>query len=119
MFRGRVPACVTAIFTCAAVVLGNSDHSSAIAPVTKGAATLVPPNVCGLPFVPRLVMFSPGALSPRLPIELPRFDSLSGLPRRVARDHGNDPGMAGYCGAPTRWCGRRRTDFLPQLSAYF
>lgn len=25
-------------------------------------------------------MFSPGALNPRLPIELPRFDALSGLP---------------------------------------
>jgi len=29
----------------AAVACGNRDHISAIAPVTKGAATLVPPEV--------------------------------------------------------------------------
>jgi hypothetical protein len=28
---------------------GNSDHNSAIAPVTKGVATLVPSNVAGRP----------------------------------------------------------------------
>ena len=78
--RLGLPAPVTARLTWAAVAPGNSDQSSAIAPVTKGAAALVPPNGCGLPFVPRLVTFSPGALSPRLPIELPKFDSLSGLP---------------------------------------
>jgi len=77
VFRLRVPACVTASLIWAALAPGNSDQSSAITPVTKGAAALVPPNICGLPFVPRLVMFSPGALSPRLPIEPPRFDSLA------------------------------------------
>jgi hypothetical protein len=49
-------------------------------PVTKGAAALVPLKVRGLPLVPRLVMFCPGALSPRLPIESLKFDSLVGRP---------------------------------------
>src|SRR5262249_15429706 len=34
---------VTANLICAALALRNSDHSSAMAPVTKGAAALVPP----------------------------------------------------------------------------
>ena len=46
---------------CAAVAAGNSDHNSAIAPVTKGAATLVPPSVSGCPSALKLVMASPGA----------------------------------------------------------
>jgi hypothetical protein len=71
---------VTANFTSAALALLNSDQSSAMAPVTKGAAALVPPNERGLPSVPRLVISWPGALRPCLPTELPRFDSLSGLP---------------------------------------
>ena len=33
-----------ASFISAAEAFGNSDHSSAIAPVTKGAAALVPPE---------------------------------------------------------------------------
>jgi hypothetical protein len=65
---------VTANLTSAAVAVGNSDHNSAIAPVTNGVAALVPPKVSGLPSAPRLVMASPGALRPRLPIELPKFD---------------------------------------------
>ena len=80
MFGGGRPHRVMANFTSAAGAPGNSDQSSAIAPVTKGVATLVPPDVCGLPFVPRLVMFSPGALNPRLPMELPKFESAVGLP---------------------------------------
>ena len=78
--RDSRPACVMASLTCAAVALGNSDHNKAMAPVTKGAAALVPAKVPGLPSVPRLVMFSPGAASPRRPMELPRFDSAVGLP---------------------------------------
>ena len=66
----------------AALMEGNSDHKSAIAPVTNGTATLVPPSVRGSPLVPRLVMPAPGAKSPRLPIELLKFDSFSGLPWR-------------------------------------
>ena len=80
VLRLGVPACVTASLMLAALALGNWDHSSAIVPVTKGAAALVPPNFCTLPFGPRLVMFSPGALSPCIPIDRARFDSLSGLP---------------------------------------
>ena len=67
---------------CAAVAARNSDHNSAIAPVTKGTATLVPPSVSGCPSALKLVMALPGAVKPRLPIELPRFDSFIGLPRR-------------------------------------
>jgi hypothetical protein len=37
-----------------AVAEGNSDQRSAIAPVTKGAATLVPPEIDDFPPVPRL-----------------------------------------------------------------
>jgi hypothetical protein len=80
----RVPgAWVTASLICTAVAAGNSDHNSAIVPVTKGAATLVPPSVSGCPSALKLVTASPGAVKPRLPIELPRFDSFIGLPRRL------------------------------------
>ena len=47
--RGGLPAWVTASLIWAALALGNSDHSNAMAPVTKGAAALVPPEVCGFP----------------------------------------------------------------------
>ena len=70
---------VTADLIVAALAPGNSDQSSAMAPVTKGAAALVPPNVCGLRFAPRLVMSTPGAIRPRLPIEFPRLVWLRGL----------------------------------------
>jgi hypothetical protein len=42
--RCATEAWVTANFTSAEVALGNSDHSKAIAPVTKGVAALVPLN---------------------------------------------------------------------------
>jgi len=63
-----------------ALALGNSDHTKAIAPVTKGAATLVPAEGVALPSVPRLVILSPGALKPQRPMEFPKLDSLNGLP---------------------------------------
>lgn len=78
--RAGRPACVTANLIWAARASKNSDHSKAMAPVTKAAAALVPAVVYGLPSAPRLVMFSPGAASPHLPMELPRFDSGVGLP---------------------------------------
>ena len=75
----RAPcAFASASLISAAVALGNSDQRSAIAPVTKGVATLVPPNFRGFPSAPRLVIASPGAPTPRLPIELPRLESLVG-----------------------------------------
>ena len=80
--RLGVDGWVTASLMCAAVADGNADHSSAVAPVTNGTATLVPPSVSDCPSAPRLVTRSPGALRPRLPIELPRFESFIGLPRR-------------------------------------
>ena len=70
----RTGARATAIFSSAAVAFGNIDFSNAMAPVTNGAAALVPPNVGDLSLAPRLVMPSPGALSPRRPIEFPKFE---------------------------------------------
>src|SRR5439155_22150907 len=63
---------VTANFACAADAAGNAEYSSAIEPVTNGAAALVPPNVRGLPSARRLVIPSPGAIKPLRPIDLPR-----------------------------------------------
>ena len=44
---------------------GNSDHTSASAPVTNGVS-LVPPEIVAVPPVLRRVMESPGALRPPL-----------------------------------------------------
>src|SRR5207249_4982921 len=90
--RRGAGAWVTAYLTSAAVAAGHSDHNSAMVLVTKGVAALVPPNVSGEPFAPRLVMSSPGAINPRRPSELPRFDVRIGLPCRsqatTGRTHG-------------------------------
>ena len=67
-------AVVIALFTEAAVAFWKSDSNNAMAPVTNGAAALVPPNVGRLPLTLKLVIPCPGALSPRRPIELPRFE---------------------------------------------
>jgi hypothetical protein len=80
--RPRADVCEMASLICVAVAVRNSDHKRAIVPVTKGTATLVPPSVRGRPSALKLVMASPGAVNPRLPTDLPRFDSLIGLPRR-------------------------------------
>ena len=56
MVRRAVCAWVAANFISVAVAVGNSDHNNAIAPVTKGAAALVPPRVSGLPLAPMLVI---------------------------------------------------------------
>src|SRR6185312_15950123 len=74
------PAPAMAHLIIVAEANGNSDHSNAMAPVTKGAAALVPPKVSNAPWAPRLVMFSPGALNPCLPMELPRLDWATGRP---------------------------------------
>src|SRR5689334_15203079 len=78
----RLPAAdrVSADLTSAAVAVGKADHNSAAAPVTNGAAKLVPLSVSVLPPGPRLVMRSPGALSPRRPIEPARLDAPRGTP---------------------------------------
>ena len=44
-------------------------------PGHEGSAALVPPNDFGCPSVPRVGMFSAGALTPLRPVELPKFDS--------------------------------------------
>ena len=100
--RLGIPACVTASLICGRLAPGNSDQSRAIAPVTKGAAALVPPNVCGLPFVPEAGNVLPGALSPRLPIEFPRFDSPQRFALKIAGGHWNHPRMAGDGGTSHR-----------------
>jgi hypothetical protein len=75
-------ACVAADLMLAAVAAGNSDQISATEPVTKAVATLVPPIVSGSSVALRLVISSPGAPSPRLPIEAPRLDRPIGRPWR-------------------------------------
>ena len=80
LFLRRRPDCVTASLISEAPAFGNTDQSSAMAPVTKGAAALVPLKACSLPSALRLVMFTPGALRPCRPIDLPKFDPLIGLP---------------------------------------
>src|SRR3954454_10885832 len=71
---------VTADLTCAASAAGNADHNKAAVPVTSGVAALVPLEVTGWPSRPRLVMASPGAITPRWPIELLRLVVLIGRP---------------------------------------
>jgi hypothetical protein len=90
---------VIANFTPAAPAAGNSDQSNAVVPVTNGAAALVPLKVRGFPLVPRLVIFCPGALSPLLPIESPRFDSLAGRPL-TSRKKSLHPGQMPGAGDP-------------------
>lgn len=68
--------------TSAEVAPGNSDHNSATAPVTKGAAALVPPRHSGLPSTPRLTISTPGAQSPRIATDRPRFVLCIGDPWR-------------------------------------
>jgi hypothetical protein len=63
-----------AILRSDAVATENIDCNSAIVPVTNGAAALVPLKIGELPLAPRLVMPSPGAASPRRPIEFPKFE---------------------------------------------
>jgi hypothetical protein len=67
-------------FTGAALDAGKTDQRSATAPETNGAAALVPLSVCDWRSEPRLVILSPGALSPRLPMVLPGFVASIGRP---------------------------------------
>ena len=94
-------ACVAASLIAHAVAVGNSDHRRAIAPVTKGAAALVPLKVLGLPSDPRLVTPSPGALNPRRPIEPPKLDSLSVLPCELQAATGMTHGWRVIAELPT------------------
>lgn len=45
--RRPANACAMAAFTSATVAVGNSDQIRAMAPLTNGVATLVPPSVIG------------------------------------------------------------------------
>src|SRR5205085_957182 len=73
---------MSAYLTSAAATAGNSDHNNAMAPVTNAAAMLVPSEVIGPPAGARLVILTPGALNPRVPIAFPRFDAPTGRPWR-------------------------------------
>src|SRR5262249_35376519 len=55
----------------------------------------VPPSVSGRPSALKLVMASPGAVKPCLPIERPRFDSFIGRPRRSQATTGMTHGCRG------------------------
>ena len=90
---------VIASLTSAAVAAGDSDHNNPTAPVTKGAATLVPPSATGWPSEPRLMIPSPGARKPRLPIELPRFQLIHRSASEITRPDRDNPRVAGDGGA--------------------
>ena len=81
-FRGDVEW-ISAARTRLVLARGNAESSSAKLPVTKGVATLVPSDVAVPPSALRLVTRSPGAPSPRLPIEPPKFERLCGRPLRL------------------------------------
>src|SRR5215469_15145864 len=76
----RSPSRVTARNACGAGTRGNSEQSSAIVPVTNGAAALVPPKLRGLLSLPKAATSTPGARRPRLPIEAPRLEDSVGSP---------------------------------------
>src|SRR5258708_5576468 len=78
--RRGVDACKIASLISAALAWGNCDHSNAIAPVTNGAAALVPLAVNQPSGAAKLVILSPGARNPSLPIEAPKLDWLMGRP---------------------------------------
>ena len=71
---------VTAYIIAEGVAFGNIDQSSAIHPVTKGAAKLVPLITEYLPPGEVLVIFTPGAINPLFPIEEPKFELRSRVP---------------------------------------
>src|SRR5262249_1613719 len=83
MLRGADPRPrVSASLIAAALAFGNSDHRSAAAPVTNGAAMLVPDVETSAPSGSRQVTPSPGAERPQRPIEAPRLDIPSTRPPR-------------------------------------
>src|SRR5262245_34294742 len=102
--RRRASGRVTARRISAGLASGKADHNKAMVPVTKGVAALVPPNVSGVPLTPRLVISSPGALRPRLPIEALRFDWLIGFPRRSHATTGTTPGSRVMAELPSVAC---------------
>src|SRR4051812_19858756 len=81
--RRSVDACKIASLISAALARGNCDHSSAIAPVTSGAVALVPLAVNQPSGAAKLVILSPGARNPSLPIEAPKLDWPTGRPRSL------------------------------------
>jgi hypothetical protein len=97
----RIADLVTADFTSAVLASGNIDQSNAMTPVTNGAAALVPLEMIGCPLAPRLVMPSPGAMSPRRAIELPTFDAAIGRPLPSQATTGITPGWRVIAELPT------------------
>ncbi len=89
-----------------------------MAPVTNGAAKLVPPRLVAEPRAARLSIGSPGPPSPRLPMELLRFDSLSGRPRRSQATTGMTQGWRVIAELPTApWLPAAATTSAPRRAA--
>jgi hypothetical protein len=113
-------AAETASLISEAVAAENSDHNSAIAPVTKGAAMLVPRNVSGCRTALKLVTEAPVAHIPRLPIEPPRLDSSRGLPQRSQPTTGITPECRVMAVLPrVRWLPAAATTITSRLTALF
>src|SRR5262249_39052845 len=74
--------CRIACLIASAGAEGNSDHNSAMVPVTNGVATLVPSTNMACPCEPRLVIPTPGAARTRAPMDEPRFEDPHGRPSR-------------------------------------
>ncbi len=72
--------------------LGNFDHNKAAAPVTNGAAALVPLRATDWSWVLRLTIRSPGAANPLRPIARPRLLSRIGIPLRLMATTGMTQG---------------------------
>jgi hypothetical protein len=99
----------------AGVTFENTDQRSAIAPVTNGTAKLVPVIRAYTPLGDVLVMFTPGAISARLPIDRPKFDIGSSLPcsSQAAAVTSNSRFVRIVAGA-----GAGKTEVLTQRIAY-
>ena len=111
-------AWVRASLICAAVAAGNTDHSSAVAPVTKGAATLVPPSVSDWPPEPRLVMPSPGGHQAPPADGAAQIRLVHRSTTQVTTHHGDDPRMAGDGGtAEAPLLPAAATTITPRLTA--
>jgi hypothetical protein len=76
---GNSLSCNGTIFISAAVALENSDHRSAIDPVTNAVDKLVPLISVYCPPGIVLFIFIVGAINPRFPIDGPKFDAAFNL----------------------------------------
>src|SRR5262245_44418723 len=116
--RRPAPAWVTANRMSLAVAAGKSDHSSAIVPVTNGAAALVPEKFLRPPDASRLWTPSPGADTPRNAMEWLRFESGVGLPARSQATTGSTQGWRVMTDPPSApWFPAATTIIAPRAEA--